>query len=159
YMDSGDLVKALDSYRQALAIHLALAQEDPANTDVQRELAVNYSNICNVMRNMGDNTGSLENGRQALAIFEKLAAADQNDANIAKDLAVMHQNIGVTLTRMKDYTQASEHYRTSVRILEDLAAKNSADVELQMRKEWGYYRLSDVQMLSGDIAHAIENAE
>ena len=158
-IDNGNLAEALDNYRKALAIDQALARENPADNYTQRELAVDYSKICNVMWNMGDFAGSRENGRQSLAIFEKMATADPNDANIAEDLAIMHQNIGVTLTKEKEYAGASEHYRTSVRILEELAAKNPTNTELQMRKEWGYYRLSDVQSLSGDIAHAIENAE
>jgi eukaryotic-like serine/threonine-protein kinase len=159
YVDGGDLAEALDYYRKALSIDQLLIQENPTNNYLQRELAVDYSNVCNVLRNTGDNAGSLENGRQALAIFERMSAADPNDANIAKDLAIMHQNMGVSLTKAKDYAGASEHYRTSVRILEELAAKNPTDAELQMRKEWGYYRLSDVQSLAGDVAHAIENAQ
>ncbi len=159
YVDGGDLAEALDYYRRALSIDQSLARENSTNSYLQREMAVDYSDICNVLRNTGDNAGSLENGRQALAIFERVSAADPDDANIAKDLAIMHQNMGVTLTKLKDYAGASEHYRTSVRILEGLAAKNPADAELQMRKEWGYYRLSDVQSLAGDTAHAIENAQ
>ena len=157
--DSGNLPESLNNYRQALAIDESMIRDFPADNYVERERAVDLSNVCNVMRNMGDYAGSLENCRDALAIFEKMATADPSDANIAKDLAIMHQNLGVTLTRIKNYVQASEHYRTSVRILEDLAAKNAADAELQMRKAWAYYRLSDVQTLSGEIEHAIENAE
>lgn len=157
--DDGHLAEALDNYRKALSIDQPVTQANPANNYLQRELAVDYSNICNVLRNMGNYAESLENGRQALDIFEKMAATDPKDANMDKDLAIMHQNIGLSLIKVNDLASASEHYRTSIRIMEELAAKNPADTDLQLRKEYGYYRLSDLQLLSGDVAHAIENAQ
>lgn len=157
-MSRGQQGEALDSFRKALVLHEALARENPTNTYLQRELAVNYSNICNLMRHMDKNEGALENGRKALAIFEKLAAADPDDANIAEDLAVMHQNLAFSLNKANDAEGALDHFRRALQKLKELAVKNPTNVELLMREEWAYLKISEALLVIDSTAEATQDA-
>jgi tetratricopeptide (TPR) repeat protein len=75
-MAQGDLVGALKSYRDSLAIRERLAQSDPGNAGWQRDLSTAYENVGKVQMAQGDLVGALKSYRDSLAIRERLVALD-----------------------------------------------------------------------------------
>ncbi|PYS56886.1 MAG: hypothetical protein DMF74_27470 [Acidobacteria bacterium] len=66
----GDTSGALASYRKSLAIRRLLAQSDPANTEIQIELAESYERIGDVLRTSGDVSEADHNYQQAINLLE-----------------------------------------------------------------------------------------
>src|SRR5256714_4005825 len=95
----GDLDGALKSYRDSLAIHEKLAEQDRGNAGWQRDLSVSYNKVGDVQSEQGDLAGALKSSRDSLAIFEKLAKRDPSNAGWQADLAFSYWRTGTRLTR------------------------------------------------------------
>ena len=68
----GNLTKALQAYRDSLAIAERLAKADPGNAGWQRDLSVSYNNVGDVLVAQGNLTKALQAYRDSLAIAERL---------------------------------------------------------------------------------------
>jgi len=52
--DQGDLTGALEAFRASLVTRQALAAQDPANAEWQRDLSISQDNVARVLRDQGD---------------------------------------------------------------------------------------------------------
>jgi tetratricopeptide (TPR) repeat protein len=89
-MALGDLPKALQLFRDSLAIRERLAQPDPTNTRWQHDLSVSYHKIGDVLVAKGNLPEALKWFRDGLAIRDRLAKIDPDNAGWQVDLAISH---------------------------------------------------------------------
>jgi tetratricopeptide (TPR) repeat protein len=81
-----DLISALKSYSDSLAIARRGAKAEPANADWQRDLSVSYNKIGEVELAQGDLKAAVKSYSDALAIRERLARSDPGNADWQRDL-------------------------------------------------------------------------
>jgi len=105
FFDAGNLDKALEFYKQVLAIHQKL---DPESLDV----AIYFNNIGCVYNNMGEFDLALSSYKQALAIHQKLDPHSLNFANILKD-------IGNVCYGIEDFASALSYYQQALTIFQE----------------------------------------
>ena len=88
YGDSlGESAQALDTGRKALALLEPLAKEEPANEQVQRDLARGYLQLGAALNVQSQPRQSEETLRRAVGIFDRLAAAKPGDFSRQLDSA------------------------------------------------------------------------
>lgn len=90
---TGDLLKALEHARTAIAIHEQLAAGQPSSTARQRELLNSYERLSYVagnsdMLNLGDQATAYLYNRKVVAIAEALQQADPNNTMASSDLVI-----------------------------------------------------------------------
>jgi serine/threonine-protein kinase len=119
---------AESSHRAALAIRKALANEFPDVPEYRQDLAETYSNLGELLHNLGRRTGpdgAEAAHRSALAIRKKLADDYANVPEFREDLAASHNNLGLVLAdldRVTGQDGADSAHRAALAIYEDLAA-------------------------------------
>jgi tetratricopeptide (TPR) repeat protein len=119
--DQGDLPRALDAYRAGLDIQKRLAQADPSNTTVQRNVSVFHSKVGDVLRDQGDLAGALAEYRASLAIRERLARQNPANAQWQTDLAEACEDVAGVLLALPEGDRA-EARRLVARGLERMEA-------------------------------------
>ena len=76
----GNLLDALTSYRDSLAIAERLAKADPGDAQRQRDLSLSYDNVGDVLEAQGNLPDALKAYRDSLGIRERLAGVDPSNA-------------------------------------------------------------------------------
>ena len=117
----GDTGGALENLDSAGAIFRELLAGDPTNATLRRFVAVNLSNVADVLRGKGDHDAALERARKSLTAFEALASADPSDAQARADVAIGHAKIGEIRAEAKDWTGAESSYRRALDIHQALS--------------------------------------
>ncbi len=92
-MAQGKLPEALKSYRDSLAIRDRLAKADPGNAGWQRDLAVSYEKLGDVLAAQSRLPEALKSHRDSLAIRDRLATVDPGNAEWQRDLAVSYAGL------------------------------------------------------------------
>ena len=88
YGDSlGESARALDTDRKALAMLEPLAKEEPANEQVQRDLARGYLQLGSALNVQSQPQQSEETLRRAVGIYDRLASAKPGEASRQLDSA------------------------------------------------------------------------
>ena len=112
YERTGSLAAAHSNYKAALA---RLPEAD------ERNRAVLFSEIGDVLKAQGDLSAALASYRDALAIGERLAQADPDNAGWQRDLSVSHERIGDIEAAGGNIAAAIVAYEKSLPIAQSLA--------------------------------------
>ncbi|HTO59868.1 MAG TPA: autotransporter strand-loop-strand O-heptosyltransferase [Bradyrhizobium sp.] len=83
----GDLVNALENYREGAAIVRRLSDADTGNAAFQRDLSVARNRIGAVLHAQGDLKGAIDEYRASFAVMARLAAAAPDNVEFQRDLA------------------------------------------------------------------------
>lgn len=86
----GDLIGALATYRELLAIAERMAAADPGDVHRLLDLAYSHDKIGEVLEAQGDLNGALTAYRESMAFREQLAGSDPTYPQWQHDLAVCH---------------------------------------------------------------------
>ena len=157
YRSLGELVDALQSYRESLAVKEHLAASDDSNTQRQRDLAVSYGKAGNVLVTQGKLDEALENYSKDLAITERLAASDPSNTEWQRDLTVSYNSVGEVLVAQGKLNEALENYRKELAITERLAASDPSNTLWQRDSSIAYDRVGKVLVPQGKLDEALEN--
>ncbi len=84
----GQLPAAERHFAAALAIRKRLADQDPANSDWQRDLSYSLTLLAELAEKQGDRPKALKLAEASLSIDERLAALDSSNVTWQKDVAV-----------------------------------------------------------------------
>ena len=152
----GQRDKAGESYRRALAIREALVAGAPGKVEFQRQLAVSYTKLADILWIGTDMTGALDAYGKALEINRRVAAAAPDDDQVRYDLALAHGKFGYLLGANDRAAEALEHTRRGVVLMEELAAADPDDTKLQSELARAYDREAEViTALTDDHAAAL----
>jgi tetratricopeptide (TPR) repeat protein len=145
----------LKSYRESLALREGLVKTDPGNAQWQRELALSYEEIGNVLVAQGSLPEALDSYRGSLAIVQRLAQAHPGNTGWQRDLSIFLEKIGNVLVAQGNAAEALKSYRESLAIRERLV-KADPDNTLWQRDLWASYNeIGDVLVTQGDLAEAL----
>ena len=153
----GDLVGALKSYRDGLAIRDRLAQSDPGNTQWQRDLSVSCNKVGEVQVARGDLAGALKSFRENLAIRDLLATSDPGNAGWQRDLSVSYEKIGDAQVAQGDLAGALTSYRDGLAIADRLAKTDLANAGWQNDLAVSHEKIGDEQVAQGDLDGALSS--
>jgi tetratricopeptide (TPR) repeat protein len=151
---------ALQNYQQALKIDLELAQ-DKSNTQAQRDIAIDYSDIGDVLSNhlssQGDLASALQFYQQAQEIYLELAQ-DKSNAQAQIDLAVKYRNMGDVLSSQGKLAGALQNYQQCLAIDLELA-KDKSYAQAQSELAVDYEQIGNILRQMGDRADAKEDIQ
>ncbi len=152
----GDKQNALIAYREALPILQKLADANPADTELQRDLAKSYNSVGLVLDEIGKTDEGLKALDSALAIRQKLA--DANPTVAAFQLAVVstHQNIGLILIGKRKPAEALKTDMAQLAILQKLADANPADRGIQSTLANCYQSMGLNLRFTGKLPEALD---
>jgi tetratricopeptide (TPR) repeat protein len=151
----GDLARALQSYRDDLAIVHRLAQSHPDNTDRQRDLYFSYVKIGDVQIEQGDLSGALKFYNNCLAVISLLAQSNAGNLGWQFDLGISHERIGNVQAAQGDLAAALISYRTKFAIIDRLAKSDPGNAGWQRDLYVSYIKIGEVQVAQGDLAGAL----
>src|SRR5262249_19173474 len=83
----GNVSKARREYQLAFDLSKRLAEADPKDAQAQRDLALSFNRIGNVLLQQGEVQQALGQYREGHKIARRLAEADPKDARAQRDLA------------------------------------------------------------------------
>ena len=99
YGAQGDTAKQDEAARKALAVAERLAKADPNEVDRQRDIAVSYERVGDVLKARGNLDEALKVYGDGLAIRDRLSKADPSNEILQRDLSVSYESVGDTCSR------------------------------------------------------------
>lgn len=122
--------------------------------DIQRNLALAYSNMGSIWVDKGDSKNALENYNQALTILNELAK-DNSNVSAQSDLITCCLNIAEIKYTNDDINGALEMYQRVLDIRKELIkAKN--DAQAQSDLALSYIAVGNLKQQKGDLNGALE---
>jgi tetratricopeptide (TPR) repeat protein len=155
-LQRGDGEAALGHVRQAVTIATALAEQQPADPDHQRDLAVAHTKVGDALLAQGQPAAALEAYRHSLAIRETLAAQDLLSSRAQRDLAIGLERIGEILLWQKDLDAAVDTCRRSLAIRHALVERDSGNNQFQLDLSIGHNKVGDALLARGDAGSALD---
>ena len=134
----------MQSYQSALAIRQALADQDPSNAEVQRDLSVSYNKIGNIEQRQGRLEEALQSYQSALAIAQALARQDPRNAQARRDLSISYIKIGDIEQRQGRLEEALQNYQSDLAIAQALADQDPSNAEARRDLSVSYVRMAAV---------------
>ena len=133
----------------------ALAAQDPANAEWQRELGVSHHKVGGIFEAQGNLTDALAEQRKYNAILEHLTVEDQDKTDWRRELGVSHNRIGGILKAQGDLGGALAEFRKSLAINVWLSDKNSANTGWRNDLGASYNRIGSLLMAQGYLEGAL----
>jgi tetratricopeptide (TPR) repeat protein len=139
---SGDLARALESYRRGESAAAELAQRGDAEQD-QTYSRINLANdIGDLLAaeddpHLGDRAAALVEYQKALTSSEALAASDLTNVNARRYVAFSSWRLGMYWSA-ENPKLAEEHCRRSIRISEELGSNDPRNAEYKYQASRGY---------------------
>jgi tetratricopeptide (TPR) repeat protein len=149
YLRLGATKLAADYAGKAIAITRALVAKDPANTQWQRDLAINLNAAGDVKWEQGDLAGALAAYRESLVL---LRALDAKEPGGYREMSVALNNIGDVLAEQGDRTGALAAYRQALGFSRARAAKEPDNPAPQRDVSVGLNKIGDMLVAQGDRA-------
>jgi len=156
-MRRGDIEAALKEYTSFLALVGKLAEQDAANSDWQRGLAIANERLGNAQLALADahektgDTGSTSflrgSARRAYEDDRRIAASlvekDASNTTFRRDLAISEGKVGDALFAQMDLNGALERYREYNRLASELVSDDPANADWQRDLAVSYQRIAD----------------
>jgi hypothetical protein len=127
-----------------LDIRAALADADPNNAEVQRDVSISHEKIGNLLDRSGNPAGALAQYRQCLVIDTRMAENDPGSAQEQSDCAETHENISRMLIKLGDLTGALVSENLARELREGVAAKDEKNVVVRGDLAANYQELGEI---------------
>jgi non-specific serine/threonine protein kinase/serine/threonine-protein kinase len=152
FTNVGDRKGALQGLWAAGEIFEALRRGDPGSATLRRLVAVNLSNLSDVLQADADLPSALDHQRRSLRAFEDLARADPRNAQARADVAISHAKIGEILAAAGDLGAAEASYRVALGIHEGLSGADPSNAAEREEVAFMLNRIGDVLTRRGDLS-------
>jgi tetratricopeptide (TPR) repeat protein len=152
---SGELGKAIESYRKGIALTLALSAADPGDRKLKRDVAIARIALGDALADSGDLPEALESHRAALALFEPLVTP--TDAPSRRDVNTAQGRISDTLAKMGDKRGALAIELSALKVSEELLKADPSNALAARDTYIDYYKTAFLQEALGDVEAAIAN--
>jgi non-specific serine/threonine protein kinase/serine/threonine-protein kinase len=136
----GESAGAIQSYRKALAIRLAL----PQDRDLQREVLRNYGKLGEVLAGSGDSAGAIANSRIAVALAERLAAEPGATSQDRRNLGSVYVSLGWQLARSGETTRGLMLMNQGTAVFESLVDADATDSRSRHHAAVAYGRMGEI---------------
>jgi peptidoglycan hydrolase-like protein with peptidoglycan-binding domain len=151
----GDLVQALESYRDGLAVANREAKANPKNAEWQLKITLIYIKIGEVFMAQGKFAEALKTYRDALPVADRLARFDPENAGWQQTLSVAYNKIGDTLAAEGNLTEALQILQDSLAIREHLAKADASNIVRQRDLAMSQGYVAAVLAQQGDRSRAL----
>ena len=156
FANLGDTAGAIESYRKALGIRLALADDKRSSSDDQTALAAIYLKLGFGLRVTNDFPAALEAFQRAYSIAERQAAAKRDNPQAQEAFGAVCFAMAHCLADMGNTTASLEYYRKSAAIREAIRGGSPAfQAYVQTRLAGVYGYMSGVVNLQGNLDAAL----
>jgi serine/threonine protein kinase len=156
FANLGDTAGSIASYRKALGIRLALADDKRSSSDDQAALAAIYVKFGFGLRITNDFPAALDAFQRAYPIAERLAAAKRDNPQAQEAFGAACFAMAMCLADMGELTGSLEYYRKSTAIREAITGGSpvfQAYVQTRLAGVYGY--MSGVVHLQGNLDTAL----
>ncbi|HLH92597.1 MAG TPA: tetratricopeptide repeat protein [Xanthobacteraceae bacterium] len=148
----GELPKALQWFKEALAVRERLAKTDTRQTD----LWLAYSKIAHLLVEQGNQSEALKFFRDELALVEPAANAEPANLGRQHDLAALYGEIGNLVGAQGELPEALKFFRQALTITERLAQAAPDKAEWAIDLPAAYGDVASVLMLQGNLPEAMK---
>jgi tetratricopeptide (TPR) repeat protein len=152
----GDVVQALKSYQDGLAVADRIAKADPKNAEWQQNLMLIHIKVGEVFMAQGNFAEALNSYRDGLAIADFLAKSDPENVGRQRTLSVAYNKVGDALAAEGNLTEASEILQDSLAIRERLAKIDSSRADSQRDLAISQGNVAAVLAQQGDTSRALD---
>src|SRR5208283_2980066 len=156
FANLGDTAGALESYRKALHIRLALVENQRGSPDDRAALATSYLKLGSILRITNAFPAAIEALRRAYLIADKLAAEQRDNPQSQETFGGVCFEMARCLADMGNVASSLEYYRKSAAIREAITGGSpgfQAYVQTRLAGVYGY--MSGVVHLQGDLDGAL----
>jgi len=153
----GDYAGAARSYVKALAIRESLAAANPADLQVQTDLADDYFRAAGLLQNTGDFDGALRTLQRAQPFVQRIAAGNE-DPRLKDRIAGIYYFTGAVLEKKRDFAAALENYRQGATIREPMASDPKANSVVRAHLVADYNGIAKMLGATGQVDDAIRMA-
>jgi tetratricopeptide (TPR) repeat protein len=154
-LDQGRLPAAMDSYRAALPLAAALADERPANLTRQLAHARIQAFIGLAHWYQGQLDESLREFESAQSVLRRSQRLDANDPRLLSRLAEIDNNIGHILESRGQLEEAARRYRSMMVLSRRLVAAQPDNVDWTVQLGLAHNNLGKLALMRGDLAVAV----
>ena len=163
YGGRGEIERAVHTYREAVRIRVELANRDPNDQALRRELSIAYSLLADQLFSPfqfspGERSEALPLYRKALTICEEVAASDHSNARAQRDLSLALVDVARSL-EPDDPEQALQITRRSESIIGRAAQADPANLDAQRIWANSFYNLAFRLLALRRLPEAIQGAE
>jgi len=154
---TGELHRALASYRQAIAVHEAIAQEHPELADQSYEFARDLGALSELQQRAGQLDLAFQNLHRSLSIFEQLN-------HLYPGILIYQKGLGSVYNMMSDLQRQRAEVSESLAIaqkarmlFERLVAENPQNFEFRIDLARSYNNLGRQFQQTGEFAEALRS--
>ena len=152
----GDLVEALKSYQDGLAVADRVAKADPKNAEWQQNIMLIYIKVGEVFMAQGNFAEALKSYQDGLAVADLLAKSDPENVGWERTLSVAYNKVGDALAAEGNLTEASQILQDSLAIRERLAKTDPSDTDTQRDLAISQGNVAAVLAEQGDTSRALD---
>jgi len=156
---------ALDNYRKSLAIREALLASDLTNSELQKDVAQSYENICYAFWNLGESSGDKINYQSALASLLKaheirrgLLTAETGNARYKSAVADGIKEISQLQSKLGNHSEAVNGFRQALIIFEESVAADPTNMEARRNLAYTHENLGQTFADAGDLTNALAHS-
>lgn len=153
--------KALQSQRKALEIRLALASENPSDSQFRSDIAQAHTRIGFRLKELAIGPAekeylhqSMESQQQSLAIRKDLAAANHDNAFDRRNLADQFMLHSDSQVQNGDVSGSLAGYRQALSTFKELAAADPSNAEARLDVSFALTKLGDAEAKLGNLTAA-----
>ena len=152
----GDLVQALKSYQDGLAVANRVAKADPKNAEWQQNITLIYLKVGEVFMAQGNFAEALKSYQDGLAVADLLAKSDPENVGWQRTLSVAYNKVGDALAAEGNLTEASQILQDSLAIRERLAKPDPSHTDSQRDLAISQGNVAAVLAEQGDTSRALD---
>jgi serine/threonine protein kinase len=119
--------KALENFRQSIAIRAPIARGANAEASFRTHLAADYIGLGNALGRTGDLPGALESSKAGVQILEQVTASSPTNATLREFLGQGYGAVSALLEKQGDLVQALTYARKSRQVFAELRAGDPTD--------------------------------
>jgi eukaryotic-like serine/threonine-protein kinase len=151
--------RAVTHWEEAIALGQELAEGDPSNHELQRDLRLAYSGLGHSHLNRPSRSLALEAYERACEIARSLAARDRDNVQLQQDLMATLVDLGKAQELLGRVAPAITNYRGALEIGQALAGRDRGNRSIRLDLSFAHGRLGDALRKSGDFGGAVEAYE
>jgi tetratricopeptide (TPR) repeat protein len=122
--------EAATAAERSVEIMLQLAEKEPKNKLVKRNLAISYDTLAGVYSDKRLFAQAREQIEKSIAILEELVAAHPDDLDLHRDLANRYSHLGDMLIAAGDYSAALDHHQLALAIIAEKSLASADELYL-----------------------------
>jgi eukaryotic-like serine/threonine-protein kinase len=139
-----------DMLRDTLAYYHGLIEQDKDNPALKSFLALSYSKIGALSRQIGSNADAVDADRQAIQLFQELSAANPRNTEYRRRLGICQDNLGLVLCSFGQTEEARLSFAEAIRLQEEVLATGEDTVRCLDDLSVDYSNLGMLQNGTGD---------